>query len=563
MATVSTTIENIRLFLISPSPMNPRKSFDKEALQELADNIEKQGLLQPITVRPTAGMVKLDKKGIPHDYEYEIVCGERRYRACSILKMETIPCIVREMSDDEALDAMITENLQRRDVDPVEEAEAFRLLRERGASTEELALRFGKSQAYVANRIRLTALIPELRKCLSAGTIPLAGAYRLARLTEADQREFAEHEIRGEDDVHLSVDDIDEWIVRQFRTLWRASFQNGEDLTEKWNPKGELIRRCADCECNTANHGCLFADMNTKEPQCTDAVCYERKRLVHIDWILQKDADRFVVAGMEPTKDTVAIICDDSKVYGDEQRRMLADLKQKCEDRGWRIFAPKELPDRLWGEGDIRDKVEGGLAVRCINLHFLANYYRGYEDYRLLPHPEEAAGATLAAGGSDNGYLRSRLCERKADIERKTDTRIANYAKKNFDEGKYVGRLVELEDWEKTVLWAIIYEQVDFMERDSLIPGTRYSRPKYRQMKEFRERMDKEEGVEWMNWMRRAIVKFIKAASNDTYLVEAIRQQSAEASAAIDKIRTDANKRIDAIDRELKDMGYDENGNKV
>lgn len=563
MSTTSTTIQNIRLFLICPSPMNPRKSFEKNALQELADNIGKQGLLQPITVRPVENSTKINRDGTVSDVPYEIVCGERRYRACSMLKMETIPCIVREMTDDEALDAMITENLQRRDVDPIEEAEAFRLLQERGASTEDLALRFGKSQSYVSNRLRLNSLIPELRKALSCDLIPLGGAYMLSKLTEDDQKAF--HKEYTEDcDDSWSVTDISNWIGELFQNLWMAPFQNGKDLTETWNPKGELIRRCKDCDCNTANHGCLFADMMTKEPRCTDSVCYERKKMVFFDWVLRKEAGRIVLEGTEPVAGKVAIICDESRVYGESGRKLLADLRQKCEDKGYRIFSDKELPVLLYGDVDIKNKMEAGLAVKCISLHYLANFYRnGYENYRMLPHPEDTARQNLASGAStDTGYLSSRLCERKADIEHKTATKIANYARKNFDEGKYIGRTSELEDWEKTIIWAIIYEQVDFMQRDRLIEGTKYHRPEFKEMKDFRERMDREEGVEWMNWMRRAIVKFIKAASNDTYLVEAISQQSVEAQAFIRKVREDAGKRIDTIDEELREMGYDENGNK-
>ena len=558
-----TEIRNIRLFLICPSPMNPRKSFDMEALRELADNIKKQGLLQPITVRTAEYSTKINRDGITSDVPYEIVCGERRYRACSMLQMETIPCIVREMSDDEALDAMITENLQRRDVDPVEEAEAFRLLQERGASVEELSLRFGKSQSYVSNRIRLNSLIPELKKALSGGLIPIGGAYLLARLTEDDQKDFHEEYTKDCEEPY-SVTDISGWINELFMNLWNAPFQNGEDLSEAWNPKGELIRRCKECDCNTANHGCLFADMKTKEPQCTDSVCYERKKLIFYDWVIRKEDGRIVLAGTEPCTGKVAIVCDDSRVYGESERKLLADLRQKCEDKGYRIFSEKELPNRIYGVADIKNKMEAGVAIKCICLHRLANFYRGgIEEYYLLPHPEETARVNLASGTStDTGYLRSRLCERKADIERKTDTKITNFARKNFDEGSYIGRTGGLEDWEKTVVWAIIYEQVDFMQRDRLIEGTKYHRPGFREMKEFRDRMDNI-GVNPLGWMRRAIARFIKSASNDTYLVEAISRQSVEAQAFIQKAREDAGMRIDAIDEELREMGYDENGNKL
>ncbi len=128
-------IKQIPLSLVTPSPMNPRKTFDEGELQELADNIEKQGLLQPITVRPIKDKTQFAVVDGNADFhpQYEIICGERRYRAFRILsdkwsemdcvaphgktynRFSEISAIVREMNDDEAFDAMITENLQRKD----------------------------------------------------------------------------------------------------------------------------------------------------------------------------------------------------------------------------------------------------------------------------------------------------------------------------------------------------------------------------------------------------------------------------------------------------------------
>ena len=105
-------IQNVDIELIVPSPMNPRKHFDAEALSELSESIKQQGLLQPITVRP-----------VNLSLQYEIVCGERRYRAAKMAGLPMIMANVREMTDAEAFDAMITENLQRRDVNPMEEAD--------------------------------------------------------------------------------------------------------------------------------------------------------------------------------------------------------------------------------------------------------------------------------------------------------------------------------------------------------------------------------------------------------------------------------------------------------
>jgi len=109
---------NIASDLIEPSNYNARKTFDADALKELAQSISVHGLIQPITVR---------RKGEKGEH-YEIICGERRFRACRMLKLAEIPCIVREVTDEQAYDLSISENLQREDVPPMEAAEAYKRL---------------------------------------------------------------------------------------------------------------------------------------------------------------------------------------------------------------------------------------------------------------------------------------------------------------------------------------------------------------------------------------------------------------------------------------------------
>ena len=145
----------IEVSRINPSPRNPRKTFSETDLAELAQNIRNQGLLQPITVRPVGKT-------------YEIVCGERRYKAVKKnaeddkVKKATIACIVKEMSDEEAFEAMITENLQRKDVDPIEEAFAFGELVKSGKSIDEIAARFGKTKRFVQERCKLNPTLTPL-----------------------------------------------------------------------------------------------------------------------------------------------------------------------------------------------------------------------------------------------------------------------------------------------------------------------------------------------------------------------------------------------------------------
>ena len=143
-------ITMVALADIQPSGFNPRKHFDETSLYELADSIKQQGVLQPITVRPVDGTDR-----------YGIVFGERRYRASVIAGRDEIPAIVTELSDEEAEEMAITENLQRKDVTPVEEAAAYQRLIESGRHTvQTLAQLFGKNENYIRTRLKFTALIP-------------------------------------------------------------------------------------------------------------------------------------------------------------------------------------------------------------------------------------------------------------------------------------------------------------------------------------------------------------------------------------------------------------------
>ena len=175
---------------IQPNVNNPRKFFNETALGELAESIRQQGILQPITVRPIAGTDR-----------YEIVFGERRYRASLIAGMEEIPVIVQELTDDEAEDIAITENLQREDITPMEEANAYkRLIDTQRYDAATLAARFGKSESYIYTRLRFTALIPEIATLLDKEEITVSVAAEICKYDEDIQREVYSKHLENEND---------------------------------------------------------------------------------------------------------------------------------------------------------------------------------------------------------------------------------------------------------------------------------------------------------------------------------------------------------------------------
>lgn len=229
----------VSLANIQPSSFNPRKYFSESALYELADSIKQQGVLQPITVRPIADTDR-----------YEIVFGERRYRASVIAGMEEIPVIVSELSDEAAEEMAITENLQRKDVTPMEEANAYQRLIETGRHTiETLAVRFGKNENYIRTRLKFTALIPEIAALLEADEITISVAAEICRYGEDIQREVYEKHLQNENNYNswrgLKAADVAKRIENNYTTDLRHYFF---DKTE-----------CATCAHNT-NNLLLFAD---------------------------------------------------------------------------------------------------------------------------------------------------------------------------------------------------------------------------------------------------------------------------------------------------------------
>lgn len=259
-------VRNIPLTDICPSKLNPRKSFDQESLNELAENIKENGLIQPITVR------KLPKG---NEHKFDIVCGERRYRATTIAGLEEIQCVVRELDDKQAFAAMIIENLQRKDVDPMEEAAAFSKLYTDGTmKIAEIAKMLGKSSSFVTSRIQLNNIIPEFEALMRNGTLYLVHLLEICKLTKEQQQVlytncFNEACIARWTQKILKLDIlhemIDEHVMNFLDTApfspTDSSFSCGKD--------------CEGCPFNTKNKPESYKD--SARPRCMDAICFKQK----------------------------------------------------------------------------------------------------------------------------------------------------------------------------------------------------------------------------------------------------------------------------------------------
>lgn len=175
-------VVELELDLIEPNRRQPRKHFDETALEELAVSLKTYGMIQPIVVK---------KSG---DY-YEIIAGERRWRAAKIAGMEKVPVVVKKWEEGEAFEAALVENLQREDLNPMEEAESYQRLQEEfGLSQEKIAEKVGKSRSAITNSLRLLQLDPRVRNFVVENKLTSGHARTLLSITDGDtQFELAEH----------------------------------------------------------------------------------------------------------------------------------------------------------------------------------------------------------------------------------------------------------------------------------------------------------------------------------------------------------------------------------
>ena len=210
-------VVDIPLSELRPNPYQPRKTFDESSLQELAASIERSGVFQPIIVRKSA------VKG------YEIIAGERRFRASKLAKKKTIPAIIRDFDEAQMMEVAVLENLQREDLTPLEEAQAYEMLQKNlGLTQAEVSKRLGKSRPYIANYLRLLTLPQKTKRLLQRGELSMGQARTLLGLKDKD-----------------SIDDLARKVVKNGITVRQL-----ESLVAKLNekekkPKKKAIKKSA------------------------------------------------------------------------------------------------------------------------------------------------------------------------------------------------------------------------------------------------------------------------------------------------------------------------------
>ena len=255
---VENNIVSVALMNIQPSSYNPRKHFDEVSLAELAESIRQQGVLQPIGVRPIADTDR-----------FEIVFGERRYRAALMAELTEISAVILHVSDETAAEMAVTENLQRKDVTPIEEANAYQKLMESGRyDVQSLAEQFGKNENYIRTRLKFVSLIPEIAELLEKDEITISVASEICRYGTDIQKEVYYKHLKDSDSMlydcwrGLKAAEVAKFIERDFTTdLSRYAFDKTLCASCPHNTNNMMLFCEGGCG-NCANRACLV-EMNT------------------------------------------------------------------------------------------------------------------------------------------------------------------------------------------------------------------------------------------------------------------------------------------------------------
>ncbi len=219
----ATGVQEVPIADVGPNPYQPRLRFDDEAIKELAESIKASGVLQPVVVRR-------DRSG-----GFQLVMGERRLRAASFAGLQRIPAIIRDVQDERMLEYALIENVQREDLNPIEEAKAYQGLTENaGLTHDEISERVGKQRASISNSIRLLALPPEVQDMVSRGTLSAGHARTLLGLQSAGEMISAARYVSAKG---FSVRRTEAFIRRRLRKQHTKPAKAGLSGLEDWEAK--------------------------------------------------------------------------------------------------------------------------------------------------------------------------------------------------------------------------------------------------------------------------------------------------------------------------------------
>ncbi len=295
---------------IFPSATNPRKYFNEEKLKELSASILKVGVIQAITVREQP-----DRSG-----KYEIVCGERRYRASMLAGIDSIPAEIKVLTDDEVQELQFIENIEREDVHPMDEAVTFKAMtqnKNRPWTLEDIAAKINKPITYVAQRMQLINLIPDLQKDFWDEKFLIGHAVLFARLNSSTQKEILKNRQVFDKKEYATIKETADFIDTHVMMKLSAAPFKKDDATLV-----PAAGACLTCSKRTGSNPSLFPDI-VKEDRCIDKACFKDKSQAHlllqVQNILTTKPETFLVAGYPGASDDVKQLAEKYKVKIIEQ----------------------------------------------------------------------------------------------------------------------------------------------------------------------------------------------------------------------------------------------------
>lgn len=319
-------VASLRIDDIVASPSNPRKRFDDAYITELADSIRQHGLIQPITVRPLSldGLFAFNKRAHRDDLRpsYEIVVGECRWRAAKRAGLADIPAFWRELDDKQVLEIQVIENLQRRDVHPIEEAEGYQaLMKKHGYTADQIAAKIGKSRSYVYGRIKFADLCRDARDAFYEGRLDASTALLVARIPGETLQKKATKEVTcGYDNQPLSYRNAKTHILHRYTLSLKQATFKADDATLL-----PTVGACTDCPKRSGNCRDLFNDIADADV-CTDPDCFEAKRLARRAALIANAEKRKIPvflgdSGRAELNSEMEYVSLDAEVEGDAQGR--------------------------------------------------------------------------------------------------------------------------------------------------------------------------------------------------------------------------------------------------
>lgn len=348
--TTQNEYRSIPIATLVESPTNPRKRFDEKTLGELAASFKTQGVLEPLLVRPL------------EESKYEVVIGARRLKAARLAELESVPVRVVKLTDAEAIEAQVVENLQREDIHPLEESLGFRSLLQLGEPTytiASIAARAGKSEAYVQGRVKLADLIPPVAGAFLQDKITIGHALLIAKLPDSQQQEAFNAAFRGmwvsegNTQVLIPVRELAAWIESNILLqLASAPFDKQDEALVS------AAGSCSNCPKRTGFNKLLFADV--RKDSCTDPQCFRAKIDAHVSKTLETKPQLVQISSAWNTREGAPL---------GRNRYMEIELKKaKANGTGSKV-APYQKPCEKMTEAVVMDGGRRGELVKiCADL---------------------------------------------------------------------------------------------------------------------------------------------------------------------------------------------------